>query len=124
MVRWCAMLSSKVVLSKYIILLSCCPLLITFLFHRPIPITLNYVPNMRRPIYILSTVSGVALDDVKKCLLNPEHHDKYILEMHRIMVNTAVAYGKGLCGIDCEPDSDNLTPPIRTLLASISKLEY
>src|SRR5258708_4246698 len=40
------------------------------------------------------------------------------------MVNTAVAFGLGICGIDCEPDSNRLTPPIRSLLTSIAKLEF
>lgn len=92
--------------------------------ERPFPICTNYIPNMRHPIYVLSLVSGVKLKEIKDCLLNPEHPDKYVLEMHRIMMNTAVGFGLGICGIDCEPDSNRLTPPIRTLLSSIAKLEY
>lgn len=44
---------------------------------------------MKHPIYILSVISGVNLDAIKGCLLNPEHPERYVLEIHRIMVNTA-----------------------------------
>jgi len=97
---------------------------------RPFPITTNYIPNQKHPIYILSCVSGVTLDEIKECLLNPEHPDRYILEMHRIMVNTASSVGQGLVAVDVEPDSNKLTNPIRTLLQSLTpesqniRLEY
>ena len=97
---------------------------------RPFPITTNYIPNQKHPIYILSLVSGVTLSEIKECLLNPEHPDRYILEMHRIMINTASAFGQGLVAVDVEPDSSKLTNPIRTLLSSLTpdtqnqRLEY
>jgi len=91
---------------------------------RPRPITTNYIPNMKHPIYILSVVSGVTVKEIKPCLLNPEHPEKYILEMHRIMINGACQYGLGICAVDVEPDSNKLSAPIRTLLSSIAKLEY
>ncbi|RWS16448.1 pyrroline-5-carboxylate reductase-like protein 1, partial [Dinothrombium tinctorium] len=56
---------------------------------RPHPLTVNYIPNMRHPLVILSLISGFDLSQIKAVLLNPEHPDKYILEMHRIMINSA-----------------------------------
>ena len=91
---------------------------------RPHPLTVNYIPNMRHPIYIMSMISGISLNDIKTCLLNPEHPEKYMLEMHRIMISTSCAYGMGLCAVDCEPDSKKLAPILRDLLSSISKVEY
>ncbi|RWS09341.1 pyrroline-5-carboxylate reductase-like protein 1 [Dinothrombium tinctorium] len=90
----------------------------------PHPITTNYIPNMKHPIYILSLVSGVSLEQLKPCLLNPEHPEKYILEMHRIMLNAACSYGLGICAVDVEPDGNKLSAPIRTMLSSIARLEY
>ena len=97
---------------------------------RPFPITTNYIPFQKHPIYILSLVSGVDLKEIKECLLNPEHPERYILEMHRVMINTASAFGKGMVAVDCEPDSSKLSNPIRTLLQSLTpenqnqRLEY
>lgn len=64
------------------------------------------------------------MTDIKRCLLNPDSADKYVYEMHRIMMNTAVGHGLGICAIDCEPDSKKLTAPIRQLLSSIAHLEH
>lgn len=91
---------------------------------RPAPITVNFIPNMRHPIYFLSCVSGVTMDELKSVLLNPEKPAKYQLEAHRFMCNTSVSQGLGICAIDCDPDSKKLSAPIRTLLSSIAKLEY
>ena len=91
---------------------------------RPHPITTNYIPNMKHPICILSMVSGVNLEQIKAVLLNPEHPKQYQLEIHRIMLNAACAYGLGVCAIDVEPDSSGLSAPIRTLLSSIGRLEH
>ncbi|KAK4337137.1 hypothetical protein RND71_043355 [Anisodus tanguticus] len=67
---------------------------------------------------------GKIFDEIKQTLLNPEHPDKYKLEMHRVMLNSACAYGLGICAIDVEPDSSKLSPLLRTLLSSMAKLEY
>jgi len=91
---------------------------------RPMALTVNYIPNMKHTLYILSLISGFNLDQIKQTLLNPEHPDKYKLEMHRIMLNSACAYGLGICAIDVEPDSSKLSPILRTMLSSMSKLEY
>lgn len=91
---------------------------------RPAPLTTNYIPNMRHPIYILSLVTGYDLKSIKECLLNPDHPEKYMLEMHRIMINCASAYGLGICAVDVEPDSKKLAEPLRTLLSSIATLEF
>lgn len=91
---------------------------------RPHPITTNYIPNMKHAICILSMVSGVNLEQIKAVLLNPEHPKGYILEIHRVMMNAAVAYGLGICAIDVEPDSSKLSASIRTLLSSVGRLEY
>lgn len=91
---------------------------------RPHPITTNYIPHLRHPIYIMSMVSGVSLSQIKACLLNPESTNRYVLEIHRIMMNTAVSSGLGLCAVDCEPDSRKLSAPLRQLLSSIAHLEH
>lgn len=91
---------------------------------RPHPLTTNYIPHQRHPIYILSMVSGVSLSQIKACLLNPESTNRYVLEIHRIMMNTAIGQGLGICAVDCEPDSRKLSAPLRQILSSISHLEH
>ena len=91
---------------------------------RPAPLTTNYIPNIKHPIYVLSLITGYEIKVIKDCLLNPEHPEKYMLEMHRIMVNCAAAYGLGVCAVDVEPDSKKLAEPIRALLSMVAKLEY
>ena len=49
---------------------------------------------------------------------------RYILTMHRIMINCASAYGLGVCAVDVEPDSKKLAEPVRALLSMVAKLEY
>lgn len=91
---------------------------------RPHPITVNYIPNMRHPQHVLSLVTGFGLDKIKAALLNPEHPDKYLMEMHRVVLNAACAFGQGICAVDCEPDSKKLSPLVRSVLSSIATLEY
>jgi len=91
---------------------------------RPAALCTNYVPYMRHPLYVVSLVSGTTVDQLKQTLINPDHPDKYVIEQHRVMVNTAAMYGLGLCAIDCEPDSKKLSPVLRQLLSSVGKLEY
>lgn len=91
---------------------------------RPFPLATNYIPNMKKPLYVLSVVSGFNCKQIRECLLNPEHPDKYLIEMHRIMINCACAYGLGICAVDVEPDSKKLAEPIRAMLSTVSKLEY
>ena len=91
---------------------------------RPFPLTTNFIPNMKKPLYVLSLVTGFDCKQIRECLLNPEHPEKYMIEMHRIMINCAVAYGVGICAVDVEPDSKKLAEPIRTMLSTVSKLEY
>ena len=69
-------------------------------------------------------ISGYEIKAIKDTLLNPEHPEKYALEMHRIMMNCAAAYGLGVCAVDVEPDSKKLAEPIRALLSMVAKLEY
>lgn len=92
--------------------------------NRPHPLCTNYIPHQRHPVYIMSMVSGVSLGQIRQVLLNPENPSRYVVELHRIMVNTAVGHGLGLCAIDCEPDSKKLSAPIRQLLSSIAQLEH
>lgn len=91
---------------------------------RPAALCTNYIPYMRHPLYICSLVSGVNVDALKQTLINPDHPDKYIIEAHRVMINTAAMYGLGLCAIDCEPDSKKLSPCLRQLLSAVGKLDY
>lgn len=91
---------------------------------RPFPLTTNFIPNMKKPLYVLSLVTGFDCKQIRECLLNPEHPEKYMIEMHRIMINCAAAYGVGICAVDVEPDSKKLAEPIRTMLSTVSKLEY
>lgn len=64
------------------------------------------------------------MSQIKACLLNPESNNRYVIEIHRIMMNTAVGHGLGICAIDCEPDSKKLSPPLRQLLSAIAQLEH
>jgi pyrroline-5-carboxylate reductase len=93
---------------------------------RPHPFTSDYIPNQNHPLYILSLVSGVTLDQIKACLIDPEQTQKYQIVMNRILLNSAVAYGcnSGLGAIDIDPKSKKLSPIIRQLLTSFSKLEH
>ena len=91
---------------------------------RPLALTTNYIPNQRHPIYLLSLVGGVPINDIKNTILNPEHPEKYKLEMHRIMLNASVAYGLGLGALDIEPDSKKCHPLVRDLLTSFAKIEF
>ena len=90
---------------------------------RPMALTTNYIPNQRHPIFMLSLVGGVPLNDIKNTLLNPEHPEKYKIEMHRIMLNTSVAYGLGLGALDIEPDSKKCNPLVRDVLTSFARIE-
>jgi pyrroline-5-carboxylate reductase len=91
---------------------------------RPFPLCTNFIPNLRKPLYVLSLVSGFECKQIRECLLNPENPEKYMIEMHRIMVNCAVAYGLGICAVDVEPDSKKFAEPLRAMLSSVAKLEY
>jgi len=91
---------------------------------RPAPLTTNYIPNMKHPLYVLSLITGYPIKCINEVLLNPEHSDKYQLEIHRIMINCAASYGLGVCAVDVEPDSKKLGEPIRALLTMVAKLEY
>lgn len=91
---------------------------------RPMALTTNYIPNQRHPVYILSLVGGVSLNDVKHTLLNPDNPEKYKIEMHRLMLNASVAYGVGLGCVDVELDSKKCSPIIKDLLRSFAKVEF
>ncbi|XP_015785492.1 pyrroline-5-carboxylate reductase 3-like [Tetranychus urticae] len=91
---------------------------------RPHPLCTNFIPLTSKDKYIFSLVSGVKLTQLQTVLLNPDHKGKYIIEMHRIVINPACAYGLGICAIDVEPDSNKLSASLRTLLSTISKLEH
>lgn len=80
--------------------------------------------SSQHPFFVLSLVAGFPLKSIKDVLLNPEHPEKYMLEMHRIVMNCAVAYGMGVCGVDTEPDSKKLGEPVRALLSKVARLEY
>lgn len=90
---------------------------------RPMSLTTNFIPNQRHPVFILSLVGGIPLADIKKTLLNPDNPDRYKVEMHRIMLNTSVAYGVGLGAIDIDIDSKKCSPIIRDVLTSFAKME-
>ena len=87
---------------------------------RPAPITTNYIPTRRRPIFILSLIGGIPLADIKTVLLNPETINKYKVEMHRLVLNTSVAYGLGLGLLDVELDSKKCHSVIRNTLQMLT----
>ena len=89
---------------------------------RPLALTTNFIPTRKRPIYILSMIGGIPLSDLKQVLLNPETENRYKVEMHRLMLNTSVAYGLGLGALDVEVDS-KCAPLIRDTLQSMAKVE-
>jgi pyrroline-5-carboxylate reductase len=91
---------------------------------RPHPLCVNFIPNLKKPIHVLSLISGWDLNAIKAVLLNPEHPKKYKLEAHRIAANPAVAYGVGIVSIDVDPESKKLSSLVRTLLSSVGSLEH
>ena len=91
---------------------------------RPHPLCVNFIPNLKKPIHVLSLVAGWDLDAIKAVLLNPEHPKKYKLEAHRISANTAVAYGVGIVSVDVEPSCKKLSSLVRTLLSSVGELHH
>ena len=91
---------------------------------RPSALCTNYVPYMRHPLYIVSLVSGTTVEQLKATLVNPDHPDKYVIEAHRVMINSAAMYGLGLVAVDCDPQSKRLSGCLRDLLSSIGKLEH
>lgn len=91
---------------------------------RPLALTTNFIPNQRHPFYVLSLVGGITLEQIKATLLNPDNPKRYLLEMHRIVLNHSCSIGLGIGAIDVEPDSKKCAPLIRDLLTSICKLEY
>ncbi|KAH9427063.1 pyrroline-5-carboxylate reductase 3-like [Dermatophagoides pteronyssinus] len=91
---------------------------------RPLALTTNFIPNQRHPIYILSLVGGIPINDIKKTLLNPDHPDKYQIEMHRIILNHSVGYGQGIGSLDVDLDSKNCAQIIRELLTPLARFEH
>jgi pyrroline-5-carboxylate reductase len=91
---------------------------------RPAALCTNYIPYMRHPLYVISLVSGCTVKQIRQTLINPDHPEKYVIEAHRVMVNTAAMYGLALIAVDCEPDSKKLSPCVRQLLSSVGKLEH
>lgn len=81
---------------------------------RPHPLTVNFIPNMKHPLIILSCVSGFNCKQIKKVLLNPEHPHKYMLEMHRVVINSTSSYGVGIACVDVDPDSNKLSGQYRS----------
>jgi len=90
---------------------------------RPLALTTNFIPTRKRPTYILSLIGGIPLADLKSTLLNPETEKRYKVEMHRLVLNTSVAYGLGLGALDVEIDSKKCAPLIRDILQSMAKVE-
>ncbi|XP_074601784.1 pyrroline-5-carboxylate reductase 3-like [Brevipalpus obovatus] len=92
---------------------------------RPQALCTNFISRRGRERFVLSLVPGIKLKLIEGVLLNPEHKDDYIIEFHRICMSPAVRYFNGcLCAIDVEPDSKSLSTAVRTLLDSISHLEF
>ncbi len=58
--------------------------------QRLVPLTTIFIPNMKHSLYVLSLVSGYNLNSIKTYLVNPEHPEKYMLEMHWIVINCSV----------------------------------
>ena len=84
----------------------------------------NYIPNLKHPLYFLSLIGGVSLDEIKQTILDPDNPEKYMIEMHRLVLNTCVATGFGLGVIDVDIDSKNLSPIIKELLLTITKFIF
>ena len=91
---------------------------------RPLALTTNFIPTRRRAIYVLSLIGGVPLADLKQVLLNPDSEGRYKVAMHRLVLNTSVAYGLGLGALDVELDSKKCAPVVRDLLQAVAKVEY
>ena len=91
---------------------------------RPFAFTINYIPNQKHPLFVISLIGGIILNDIKLTLLDPDNPEKYMLEMHRGMLNIGVAYGLGMGALDVNVDSKHCHPVVRDILTSISKVEY
>ena len=90
---------------------------------KPIPFTVDYIPVPKHRINILSLVSGITLDQIVDCLIDRKQLEEFQLGIHRIVLNTAVAYGpkSGIGAIDVDPE--DCDPLVKELLSSISTLE-
>ena len=89
---------------------------------RPMALATNYIPNLKHPLYFLSLVGGVTLNEIKQTLLDPEDPEKYRIHfMHRLVLNNCVVDGNGFAVIDMDIDSKNMSLPIKYLLTIINK---
>ena len=70
---------------------------------RPSPLCTNYIPNMKHPFFVMSLVTGFEIKCIKEILLNPEHPHKYMIAIHRLMINCAIAFAKGVAAADVDP---------------------
>ena len=88
---------------------------------RPMALATNYIPNNKHPLTIHSLVGGVSLDEIKQTLLDPDNPKKYIIKMHRIVLNTCVANCFGLGVIDVDGDSKDLDICSKLILSLLNK---
>ncbi|XP_054160989.1 pyrroline-5-carboxylate reductase 3-like [Oppia nitens] len=91
---------------------------------RPFPLTYQYIPYARKRQFIFSLVNGFTIKDISQCLLNPEHPEKYLIEMHRIVVSCCRTARLGICAIDCCNPYSKLPLPIMGMLTEVAALEY
>ena len=82
----------------------------------------NYIPNLKHPLYFLSLVGGVTLNEIKQTLLDPEDPDKYKIHfMHRLVLNNCVLDGNGFAVIDVDIESKSMNPLVKVLLNILNK---
>jgi len=91
---------------------------------RPLALTTNFIPSRKRPIYILSLIGGVSLADLKSTLLDGAKEKRYKVTMHRLVLNTSVAYGLGLGALDVKVDSKQCADIVSDTLQAIAKVEH
>ena len=90
---------------------------------KPIPFTINYIPVPDHNLNVLSLISGVTSDQIFECLVNPRQTQEFTLAIHRLVLSTAVAYGRK-CGFGAiDTDLEKCDPLVIELLSSISTLE-
>lgn len=86
------------------------------------PLCTNFLSPTREKRIIMSLISGVEIKELKKVLLDPSLGKKSEknIEVCRVLINAACAHGMGLCAIDKDPDSSEVSAFAKELLQKLS----
>ncbi|RWS27470.1 pyrroline-5-carboxylate reductase-like protein 1 [Leptotrombidium deliense] len=78
------------------------------------------IDHTNYPKCVLSLVVGVSLRKIKRLFPEHEHLEKPIA-FYRLVLNSSVVYGTGICTIDVNPDSKFLTQSLKSLLQKFTR---